>query len=432
VTDAGQRRWLGRALVLLLVAYVVVPRLVQSATAPKYKALLGSDTAVYSPLAQRTDLALFGAVVLLCLIIVLVHLERLPRSGGLVLGVLLAPWFYVVLLDLVRHGGFKRAALLYPVVVVAVRVLSPALEDLALLGYLVGGVAALSLLMGWLVPELAIYRAQSGELLTPEKLIVPWGVLVGPLSNGNNLGQLLTLGLPTVFLVRRRLHAAVLATLTLAALVWTASRSSLLAAAVVLVTALLLRAGDRPWRRVVAGCVLLALVTTVVALPLSTSDPTAFSNRGGIWAASLDYWRTSPLTGLGSTFYASVSDVVNTLGPTAFHGHNQFVHVLTTGGLVYLALLTVLFTTLAYRAVVWVAAGQPFPVLSLASLATSCTLEVSFGVVDRTFLIAVTTLPIAWIAFGHGETRRSGPQETAAPLVRRPRTGAPVADGTRP
>lgn len=429
--DADERRRLGRGLILLLTAYVVLPRLVQSATAPKYKALLGSDTTTYSPLAQRVDLALFAAVVLLCLLVVLLRLQRLPRSGGLALGVLLAPWFYIVLLDLVRHGGFKRAALLYPVVVLAVRVLSPALEDLALLGYLVGGTAALSLLMGWLVPDLAIYRAQSGELLTPEKLIVPWGVLVGPLSNGNNLGQLLALGLPAVLLVRRRLHAVLLATLTLAALVWTASRSSLLAAAVVLVTILLLRTSHRPWRRVVGGGVLLVLPITVIALPLTTSDPAAFSNRGGIWAASLEYWRTSPLTGLGSTFYASVSDVVNTLGPTAFHGHNQFVHVLTTGGLLYLALLTVLFAVLACRAVAWAAAGEPFPVLSLASLATSCTLEVSFGVVDRTFLIAVTTLPLAWIAFARADTGRFRPPETPTRFSRQDQTGSSVGNGVR-
>jgi O-antigen ligase len=219
-----------------------------------------------------------------------------------------------------------------------------------------------------------------------------------------------------VLLVRRRPVAWLLGAAVLAALVWTASRSSLAAALAALGCAAALRLLPQGLRVAAATGALLVSVGTVVALPLVTSAPTAFSNRGLIWNLSLATVETSPLTGHGAAYYSTVGQYVNPLPRTAYHGHNEFVHVLVTGGVAYLVLLGVLLAVAVVHALRHLntapdteldtgqIGGTLYPVTQIVALAVSCTLEVSFGVVDRSFLLAVTVLPMAWIVLAPGRT----------------------------
>lgn len=392
---------------LVTAAYVIGPRLVQTVTAPKHRTGVGSDDIASSPAANLAGLALFGALVLLCAAILLTRLDRLPRTGHGRLVVALIPWVLVVLRDVSAGDPPARSALLYPLLLVTVWVLRPRLSDLAVLGYLVGLLAALALAMGVLTPELALYRSASGDLVRPDKLLVPWGVLIGPLTNGNNLGQLLSLGLPMVLLIRRRWVAAGICGLVLIALVWSASRSSMLAAAAALAVAVSMAVLPVRLRVPVAATALFATVLSVVLLPLVTARPAAFSNRGQIWGLSLATVEESPFIGHGSAYYSEVGRFVNPLPSTAYHGHNEFVQILVTGGVLYLLVIGALVVVTSVRALRGLSNGTSFGVVFLCALFISCTLEVSFGVVDRGFLLAVTVLPLGWVLFGSGPESRT-------------------------
>lgn len=405
-----------RILVVLTAGYVLGPRLVQSVTAPKHRAGVGSEDLPSSAAASLTGTALFCALVLFCLLVLLTHIGRLPPDGHGRLVVALSPWVLIILRDLAAGSSPQRAALLYPLLLVTVWVLRPRLADLSVLAYLVGALAGLAMAMGALAPSLGLYRSAAGELVQPEKLLVPWGVLVGPVTNGNNLGQLLSLGLPAVLLVpvhgrgagRRRVVAVGVTALALVALLWTASRSSILAAVGALVTAAVLTLLAPRLRPAAAAAAMIVTTSAVVALPLITSGPTTFSNRGQIWALSLASVESSPLVGHGSGYYGEVGRLVNPLPSTAYHGHNEFVQIVVTGGVAFLALIGLLVVVAGVRAIRQLRTDGPFGVAFLTALAVSCTLEVSFGVVDRGFLLAVTVLPLGWILFARpGPGRRT-------------------------
>jgi O-antigen ligase len=115
---------------------------------------------------------------------------------------------------------------------------------------------------------------------------------------------------------------------------------------------------------------------------------------------SLQAWSRDPLFGLGSNWYQAIGKYANLLPSTAFHGHNQFVQTLVVGGIVNLVLVVAMVLVLVVRAARWSRVPVLYPATFLAMLFVTCTLEVSFGFVDRGFLLAVTVIPVAFIAFG--------------------------------
>ncbi|HET9657912.1 MAG TPA: O-antigen ligase family protein [Kineosporiaceae bacterium] len=385
-------------LVLTSWAVVVLPRLVQTFTVTKYRATVGAGVPE-SPWSVQAERGLEVVLILLCTGIVARRARSLPTRGGLRLAVLLAPWGFMILRDLSQGTGPKIASVVYPFVVVAVWALQPRLTALRPLGVLVGLTAALSLALGVLTPERAIFTSFTGDQISPTKQLLPWGVLIGPFSDPNNLAQFLVLGLPAVSLLRGWLQRAGFAVLTVCAIVWTSSRSSLGAVAAAALVSLLLVPLRPVTRRLVARAVALVLATALVAVPLTTQDDSAFTNRGFIWRQGLRTWGEAPWLGHGSNWYAEAGRYVNSLGQLAFHGHNQFVHTLVTGGLVYLALMVLLILVLVSAAGTWAEQGNGYPAVYLAGFLVSCTLEVSFGVVDRSFLLAVTVVPMAFFAF---------------------------------
>ena len=381
-------------LVVLVWAAVVVPRLVQSLTAPKYRATVGAPVPLSAP-ATYFDLSLVLAVGAWCTWIVLRSLHDLPTTRRRELLALLAPWVYLVARDLYVDHRPDRGALLYPVVVVALWVLRPRIEQLAVLGRLVGLTALISLGLGLLLPEKGIYTSVTGELIAPEKQILPGGVLIGVFTDSNNLAQFLVLGLPVVLMVPRRTTRALLGSAVLVAIVWTSSRSSIAAALLGLLTAALLATVPARSRRAVAITLPALVVTALVALPLLTTSDDAFTNRGYIWRNSLDAWSSHPVTGLGSQWFSEIAQFANGLGGFAYHGHNQLVQTLVTGGLVQAVLVGLLALAVGAAAGRWAERGVMLPAVHAVTLATSCCLEVSFGFVDREFLLAVAMLPVA-------------------------------------
>lgn len=410
-------RWFSTARLLVLVSwcYVILPRLIQTLSAPKYRTAV-SNGITQSHLSLLADRGLGLTLLALCAGIVLRRARNLPSDRGVPLLLLLAPWAAMMSRDVYLGTRPQIETLLYPAVVLAVWTLRPSLADLSLLGWLTGVTALIGMLIGVLAPSRGVLTAASGGLVAPAKEILPLGILVGPFSDGNNFGQFLVLGLPAVALVRNLPARALLSVLVTFAVVWTSSRSSLAAIGLAAVTAAMLGVRHPVTRRTLARLAVVATGAVLVALPLMTSGDGAFTNRGYIWRVSLRAWRDDPWLGHGSRWYSVVGQYVNALPSSAFHGHNQFVQTLVAGGLVYLVLTVGMFSTLVHACGTWALYRVTYPAIYLCVFFVSATLEVSFGVVDRGFLIAVTWLPMAFFAFAD--------RRPLLPVIRVPHPGS--------
>jgi O-antigen ligase len=394
------QRWRdpARLLVVLCWAVVVVPRLFQTLTAVKRRSSVSSAVPKTS-LSLQSERLLELVLIAFCVLLVARRARRLPTDHGSTLFLMSAPWVFMALRDIAVGERPKISSALYLFVVVAVWVLRPRLEHLRLLAGLVAWTAVLSLVLGLAWPSRGLFTGITGDQITPTKQLLPWGLLIGPFTDPNNLGQFLVLGLPAAALVPNRLKRTLIVVVTVTALVWTSSRSSLGAAVVGAVAALILAPLHPVTQRTIGRGLLALLGGVLVLLPLLTTSDTAFTNRGYIWKHGLSTWREAVWLGHGSAWYSEIGQFANALGQLAFHGHNQFVHTLVTGGLVYLALTAGLVIALAVAASAWARRGTIYPVIYLCTFLVSCTLEVSFGVVDRSFLLAVTVLPMALILF---------------------------------
>jgi O-antigen ligase len=393
------RQLQARILILLVWAWSAIPRTVQTLTAPKYRTQVGMESPPYSA-AAALSLFVLALAILGYSIVVIINALRDPPSrgvGGLV--VLLLPWLYLQLRDWTLSDPLQWSQLIYPAVAIAIWALRPSLGEFALLGYLVGVVAVISILIGIFWPSQGILRSAQGLVITEDKTLLPWGILVGIFTHGNNLGQFLVLGLPMVAAIRRRFTKVLLVIAVCFALVWSASRSSLITSVIVIVvTAAVSLLSAR-----VRGLPARFLVTTPFAvaalLPLLTSDPAAFTNRGFIWMASLEAWRSNPFFGLGSRYYQELGRTSESLGGTVFHGHNQLVHLLVTGGLILVVLIALMLLFVINAAARWAERGRLVAVAYLTALAGVCTLEVSLVIVDNNFLFPVVVVPFAIILF---------------------------------
>jgi len=395
-----RRPRIDEALVLIGIIWsaVVLPRLVQSLTAPKHSTSV-NETIPYSrytaALSHLLTLVLLGW----CAVIIGRRLANLPSDRRTVLVLLLAPWFYLVTRDVYAGVHFHLQDLEYPMIVLALWALRPPLTKLVLLGYLSAVLTVVSLLMGAFLPSKGIYHALNGDLVNPDKKLFSSGNLIGPLTSENNLGQVLVLGLPFIALARNRLLRVVVVLLTVFAVLWTASRSSIAALAIGGIIALVLQIRPRRFRLFAASVLLLTAACVMVAIPVSTSDGPEFSNRGYIWIASLRAWSQHRIFGLGTQWYAGLARYEEGLGGKAFHGHNTFVHMAVIGGAVMILMLAAIAAIAIVSAVRWAGSGVTFPAVLLGTFFVSATLELTFAFYDRDFLLAVTVLPLALILF---------------------------------
>jgi hypothetical protein len=397
---------------------VVLPRFVQSLTAPKHEALI-NDAIPYSASTSFLSHLLTVMVIGWSVLVVVRRSANLPTDRRRVLVILLAPWIYLITRDLYAGVHLHLQDLEYPAIVIAVWVLRPPIRKLALLGYLGAALALISVLMGVFLKAKGLYHASSGDLVTLDKKILPWGILVGPLTSENNLGQALVLGLPLIGFARSRIVRVVVIALTGYAIIWTASRSSIAALAVGGLIALALQVPGRKLRQIVAAVLLLAAGLVMIAIPVSTSDGTAFSNRGYIWITSLRAWSQHRVFGLGGQWYSSLAKYEEGLGGAAFHGHNTFVQMAVVGGAVCLVLVTAMAVVSLGSAVRWVGRGVNVPAVLLGTFFVSATLEWSFAFYDRDFLLAVTVLPMAMILFAErprGDESGSGADDQTQQL----------------
>ncbi len=407
-----------RALLLLGWGAAMVPRLVQGMTAAKFRVSVG-DAQPYTALASLADRGMTLLLLLYCAGVVLARLRRLPDTGLGSLALLLLPWICLVSRDALEQTNPSWPTVVYPAVVVAVWVLQPRIEELRDVAALAVLTALVSVGLGFAVPDQGRFMGASGQAIIPSKVVLPFGVLVGPFTSGNTLGQFLAVSVPMLLILPRRRRWPALA-LVLFAILWTASRSSLTAAAAALLVAALITAVPAPVRAGLAGLFGLTAVTAMVVIPLMSWDDTAFTNRGFIWRGSLAAWRHNPVVGLGSTWYARVGGSTEEIASTAYHGHNLTVQMLVTGGWVLAALGVLLLVRAVVMSARWAGRGHHYLPAFMVALLISCTLEVSFGLVDRAYLVGVVTIPLAVLLLSPVPARvRGGAASPArAPAVR--------------
>ncbi len=405
-------RW-AALLIVTMAVWVVLPRLIQSVTAPKYASSVGVETPPLSALAALSSTVLALALAGLCLLIVLdiAKDSRPGRLGGL--AVMLAPWIYLSMRDIFVDNQPDRASIMYPLVVGTLWLLRPRIEVLRYLGYVVGAAAAISIALALVLPSKGLLTSSSGGLITESKAIIPSGILVGFLTHGNSLGQFLALGLPFVAVVPHRRLRWLLLAITAYALLWTAARSMLGAVVIGIVAVAVTAAMDRASRRWVAPVVTLVPFVAGGVLPFLVTNPSAFTNRGLIWATSLDWWHRSPVTGLGSDWYARVGQTSERLAASVFNGHNQLVHLLVTGGILLAVMVALLLVVAAVRSGEIAASGRLVAVGYLGTLAGACLLEKAFAIVDNAPMMPVVVVPLTVLICG--ELTRSSREDTTGP-----------------
>jgi len=395
-----QRRFWFAALISLTWAYVVVPRTLQSQLADKSKQYVGQDSTPYNGLAKQALTDLTYLLILCCVAILVIWAKQARLRHGTGLVIVLLPWVYLMARDQYAAVSLHKAMVLYPLITVAIFVLRPDIRGLKVLGYLIGVTAIISLAMGALEPAKGILSHADGTVIMADKQIVPGGTLIGMFTDGNNLGQFLIMGFAAIGFIESRSWRWTMWSTTTFALVWSASRSSLLALVAMIVVALILQSITRPNRGVVGAIAVTVQLTVVISLPLVTTVPGAYSNRGYIWHQSLMAWAQNPTFGLGANFYAKIGASSSALGGTVFHGHNEFVHALVTGGMVLAVLMGVVIVAGVAASARLTAQGSNFGFLYLVTFLGACLFEVSFAIVDREFLFPVLVVPLTAIMFG--------------------------------
>lgn len=390
-------RW-AAALFVGVWCWTVAPRLIQTLTQPKFRASVGEESVV-SPLATIVTLLASVGVIGLCAVVVVVCLAYHHPGRLLALSALVAPWAYLVMRDLFTGHWPTVTTLVYPAVMVALWLLRPPLESLGVLGYLLGFTVVLNLLLGFLLPSKGIFFYSPGELVLEDKATLPMGILIGIFTHGNTLGTFLALAIPVIALVPHRRARVVLVALAAFALFWSASRGSFGAIGLGLLALAAIALVPTRHRRGPALVVGLVPVVAAAVIPFVVHDPTAFTNRGFIWQKSIDWWQHAVWAGLGSDWYNQVGQTSARLASSAFHGHNQLVQSLVTGGLLLAVLMLALVVVVAVRAATLASRGQWFGLVHLVVIAGCSALERPFSFVDNFGMFAVVALPLAVLVF---------------------------------
>ncbi|WP_370591677.1 O-antigen ligase family protein [Quadrisphaera oryzae] len=260
-------------------------------------------------------------------------------------------------------------------------------EDFDVFGYLALAVGGLSLILAFSVPDVALVVSGVSE----DKPLLFGTLLAGPFTQSNVLGLFLVAGLPFTLELRRRRSRWLGGALIVWALLWTGSRTSLTAAACVVGIVTICH-----WRRrlaLVLSITALAVCSfLMIFLPFTVNRLSDYSGRGSIWRESLKAFSEHPLLGGGPRFYLVSQTYNNSLGPAAFHGHNTFVHTISTTGIVGLLALSTFFLVATLVAIRFFADGRSGPLLFLVVLAVTSVYETSLAFDNLAWILRLAPL----------------------------------------
>lgn len=374
-----------RLLITLAWAHQVIPSYLQVRNAGR-SGTQASNTVALDPTSAMVSNALTAIYVFVVLIVLArsLHNHRTFRST-LALSALLSFWSAAFVVTSYLDGPQKLTALLFPLTALTLWLRPPCLRALSTLGVLTAISASLSLILAVLQPSVGLVGGNTKALYGSTPLVGT--ILGGPYSQGNVLGIVLALGFPFIALIEGKAARRSAFAVVLAALVWSASRTSLSAvAAVILMSFVILRRthAGKPSSLVRTVAPLVTTAAVCAYLPFASSDPTRFTARGQIWAYSLDYWPGHALIGFGSHAYEKILGLSHGLGGQYTHGHNLLVNTLVTGGMLGVALLVGLLLVAASAARQHQDSGFSAPLLFLISMLTLGWFEASFASTELT------------------------------------------------
>jgi len=205
------------------------------------------------------------------------------------------------------------------------------LAELRIFGH-VGAALALGSLIWGLVDDRAWML---GTVATVEqtKAFVGTGLLAGPYPHMNNLGMSVAMALPFASLISsRKLRRAEYGVMA-AALLLSASRTSIIALGAALAGAVVISLVKGRVARRAAAVVGFGLATGMaVVLPWLVSDPHAFTSRGNIWLVARHAFLGSPIYGHGLGAFGGGSVLTADMGWIAGAAHNLVLHYAVVGG----------------------------------------------------------------------------------------------------
>ncbi|QXQ09618.1 O-antigen ligase [Paeniglutamicibacter sp. Y32M11] len=369
------------------------------------------DTVGSTRQSAMASMILVGILLAMCAFYATSLMSRIaPRPG--VLLVALLPWVISCINSYATHASFSYQTLVYPTVVIFLGAIKPTIWPLRTLAHATVAIAGGSILMALLVPGRAFLHGYSGNISLAEKAIIGDNLLAGPFNHSNILGVMLGLGVPTIFLMRRKGARLLGFAVVFWALLWSASRTGLVAGGVGMATYWIISMLRKGRVRSGLSCaILLAASALAILIPVSTDDPTAFSLRGQIWLGSAEYLTGNYLTGNGYSWYSAISAEENSLIDIAFNGHNLYVHMMSTGGLVLTASVAMLLILASVRATQYARLGINFPAAYMATFFVTACLEVAGRFRDFDSMFPIAIIPILVICV-------SRPREAVRPQTR--------------
>lgn len=228
-------------------------------------------------------------------------------------------------------------------ILAAVWATAPTYPEVAVVGYLGAFSVLSSIALAVINPEHAAFVDMWGYTAST-KAIIGDAQIAGIFGHSNTLGMVSVLSLAAIFAGRRSWLRHILVAVCLLGVLLSASRTALLT--VVVLAVYWAKSKMIRHNRAELSALILIPVIVVVVLPLLSNAPSAFTNRGLIWSGALDAARESWFIGLGSNWFSEVLLNSGALGPEAVSGHNLFVHVLATAGIIGLIVYAAFLGTL--------------------------------------------------------------------------------------
>jgi O-antigen ligase len=389
----------GRRLLCLLWLCGLVPSTINLFVVGRSSGSL-QHAAVTAPHAVVVGHALVALLVLTSIFYALTTPGRHPTRNLARLCAAVAPWCALQAATIVSGGTPSLVTAALPAVVLAIWAMQVPPETLALNGHIAAAISTGSVLMALVAPDLALMETAAGP---DEKAIIGNQLLAGPYSHSNILGMALVLSLPSFLLVSgSRLRRAEVA-VVFVALIWSSSRTSIVAGLLLLGLLIAFRLSrfdtasvtGRRHSAVIATTTACVIIPLLAALPLLTKELAAFSYRGAIWSACFHYWQQQKFLGYGPGFFRTIAPFDAEFGVGGFHGHNMFIQLLVTGGVVSVCLALALLLMLTSRALRALRLGEPYAVLWLLPFLLVCCLEVPTDLLSPSPLMSVVWAPAA-------------------------------------
>jgi hypothetical protein len=233
----------------------------------------------------------------------------------------------MIVVESMLNGGTLHFSMILVMALAVVCVfVEPRTVNLNCIGTLTIVLAALSLVLGMEGSGLMKWWSWGQE-----KALIFGAALAGPFTTANVLGRALVLGLPFVLAIPRRSIKRIGIFMVVLALLWTASRTSLIAAAAVSAGFFLLRARwmQRMKWRLAAGCGPLILSALV---PYLGWPDNAFTARGFIWRLSKSLISRHPETGIGAEGLLPGGALAQAVGAVVYSAHNTALNLILQYG----------------------------------------------------------------------------------------------------